>query len=253
LSKIEKIFGVENDRKIYGNYQVLSPDGILMFRCDLKKINWYIKRDLAEFLDERTIKLKFKPNGLGNHNKSFGLSLMENKCVVCGSDEFLTKHHVVPISYRKHFPIELKSHNFHDVLSMCANCHESYERKADLIKLEISKKYNAPINGEIIDRKNEVKWSKIASTLLGDYSKIPKSRIKQLKSDIKSHFNIKRLTNKRLKNISSIKSTVIKKTHGEIVLGSITDIQEFIEMWREHFIINTSPKYLPQNWSIKTI
>ena len=111
---------VTKDRKIYGNYQVLSPDGHLMFRCDEKKANWYIKRNLAEIIsnDPLIVKLKFQPKGLGNHNKKYGLSVIENICVVCGSDEFLTRHHVVPTCYRKFFPLEKKSHNFHDVLSL---------------------------------------------------------------------------------------------------------------------------------------
>jgi hypothetical protein len=38
-------------KKIYGNYQVFSPDNVLMFRCDEKKANWYLDRDLAEKID----------------------------------------------------------------------------------------------------------------------------------------------------------------------------------------------------------
>ena len=131
---------VTKDRKIYGNCQVLSPEGHLMFRCESKKANWYLKRDLADIITDEplVIKLKFQPNGLGNHNKNYGLSEMENICVVCGSDEFLTRHHVVPICYRKYFPIEKKSHNFHDVLSVCAVCHESYEKFAFDFKLSLA-------------------------------------------------------------------------------------------------------------------
>lgn len=43
------------DRKIYGNWQVQSPDGILMFRCESKKANWYLSRDLAESVSENII------------------------------------------------------------------------------------------------------------------------------------------------------------------------------------------------------
>ena len=70
-------------KEIYGNCKVLSPDGILMFRCDDKKANWYIKRDLCEVTEDEplTIKLKFEPKGLGFHEKDFGLSNMQNKCV----------------------------------------------------------------------------------------------------------------------------------------------------------------------------
>lgn len=253
MSKLDKIFSVTEDREVYGNFQVLSPDNILMFRCDKKKINWYLKRNLAEYVDEFTIRLNFKPNGLGNHNKEFGLSKMKNHCVVCNTQSYLTRHHVVPFCYRKYFPLELKSHNFHDVLLMCVYCHDSYERKADELKRNISEKYDAPINGEMIKNNDLVKYSKISTTLLyKDLSSIPKSRVRILKNEIKNYFGIKRLTSKRLKSISEIKSSFITKTHGEIVVNKIDDLQNFIEMWRKHFVDNTDAKYLPENWSVKT-
>ena len=57
---------VTKDRKIYGNCQVLSPEGHLMFRCESKKANWYLKRDLADIITDEplVIKLKFQPNDL---------------------------------------------------------------------------------------------------------------------------------------------------------------------------------------------
>lgn len=248
-------YGVNKDRKIYGNCQVLSPDGILMFRCDTKKANWYLNRDLGEIVTESplVVKLKFEPRGLGNHNKGFGLAEMGNKCVTCGSEEYLTRHHVVPYCYRRYFPMALKSHNFHDVLSLCSDCHEKYERKADELKNEISTTYMAPIGGEIESKADVIKYTKIASTLLGDISVIPKKRIQSLKSDIKSHFGIKRLSKKRLEKITQIKTTIVKKTHGEIVVNKINSIQEFVEMWREHFIKHNDCKHLPENWSVKNI
>lgn len=252
MSKITS-YGVDKDRKIYGNCQVLSPDGILMFRCDEKKANWYLNRNLGEVITDSplTVKLNFEPRGLGNHNKGFGLSEMGNKCVTCGNEEYLTRHHVVPYCYRRYFPLELKSHNFHDVLSLCVDCHESYERKADELKEKLAIKYDAPINGEVEKSDNLIKYIKIAKTLYGDTSTIPSSRIELLKKDIKSFFGIKRLSKARLKKISEIKSTTIRKTHGEIVISQVNDVQKFVEMWREHFITNNECKYLPENWNIK--
>lgn len=153
---------------LYGNCKVLSPDGLLMFRCDEKRVNWYIKRNLADITstDPITIKLNFKPRGLGNHGKAYGLIEMKNICVNCGKDSELNRHHVVPYCYRKFFPLKLKSHNFHDVLSLCVSCHEKYERSADRLKEFLANEYNAPINGETIDNKDIIKVSKIASTLL---------------------------------------------------------------------------------------
>jgi hypothetical protein len=248
-------YGVTKDRKIYGNCQVLSPEGVLMFRCDKKKVNWYLNRNLADVVTNSplVIKLKFQPRGLGNHNKEFGLTRMNNKCVCCGTEEYLTKHHVVPYCYRKFFPLKLKSHNFHDVLPMCASCHAKYERTADKLREFLAEKYNAPINGEKIDNKDLIKFSKIASTLLKeDLNKIPISRVNELKSSIRSKFNIKRLTTKKLEEISKLKINTIERTHAQIVMEQVTDIQSFVEMWRDHFVTNNDCRFLPKNWSIKT-
>lgn len=245
-------YGVDKDRKIYGNCQVLSPDGILMFRCDEKKANWYLNRNLGEIVSNSplTVKLNFEPRGLGNHNKGFGLSEMGNKCVSCGSEEYLTRHHVVPYCYRRYFPLEVKSHNFHDVLSLCVDCHESYERKADELKFNLANVHNAPINGELETKKDLVKYVKIAKTLIGDTSTIPNKRIRLLRKEIKDYFGIKRLTTSRLQKISEEKSTVLRKTHGEIVVSKIDNLQDFVQLWRKHFVNNNECKFLPQNWNI---
>lgn len=224
-----------------------------MFRCDEKRVNWYLNKGLADTIHNNplSIKLKFTPKGLGNHNKNFGLSDMINRCVNCGTNEYLTRHHVVPLCYRRHFPISIKSHNFHDVLSLCVGCHESYEKKADELKLSLSKQYNAPIGGEI-ESTNEFKFIKIAKTLIGNSKYIPSSRIKSLKKELKNYYKIKRLTESRLLKISKIKiKTIIKRTHGQIVCEKIDNLQDFIELWRQHFINNNNCKFLPHNWSVK--
>lgn len=257
---LEKSYGVTKDRKIYGNCQVLSPEGILMFRCDTKKANWYLNRvdssgyPLGEKIsdDPLTVKLNFKPKGLGNHNREFGLTMMDNKCVSCGSEEYLTRHHVVPYCYRRYFPTNIKSHNFHDVLSLCVDCHERYERHADKLKDKISIDYDAPINGETIFNKELIKYSKIAVTLLKeDLTKIPNIRVRKLKKELKDRFGIKKLTINKIKEIADIKITILSRTHGQIVIERIDDIQSFIEMWRQHFITHNDCKHLPENWSVK--
>lgn len=245
--------GINKKRIIYGNCKVLSPNDILMFRCDIKKANWYLDRNLAKIIEDNplTIKLNFEPRGLGNHNKEFGLGKMYNKCVSCGTSEYLTRHHVVPYCYRKFFPLDMKEHKFHDILTLCVDCHGDYERKADELKIELSIKYDSPINGDIINNKELVKYSKISSTLLkSDISNIPKQRINEMKYLIRDKFGYKRLSKNRLTKLSKIKSTLIKKTHGNIVVEKLEDINSFIEMWRKHFIDNVDCNYLPENWRI---
>jgi hypothetical protein len=260
---------VPKERKLYGNCQVLSPDGYLMFRCDEKKANWYLSRNLATVIEQYplTIKLSFEPKGLGNHNKDFGLSVMENKCVNCGSEHYLTKHHVVPICYRKHFPIELKSHNFHDVLSLCRSCHENYERKADVLKEHLAEKYGISTNGLIskfstlrdsvshngIDFE-EIQIRKAISNsnllLRNDLSMVPSSRIEEVKKEL-TKFLGRDYTIDDLTELSNLKTTTIQQTHGEVVISKINNVQGFIEMWRSHFVEHNECKFMPNNWDIK--
>lgn len=244
---------IPENRKIYGNCRVLSPEGILMFRCDQKKVNWYLNRNLATVVIDNplTIKLNFKPKGLGNHKKEFGLSDMQNICVVCGSEKYLTKHHVVPYCYKQHLPSRLKSRNHHDILSVCVDCHEEYERSADKLKYELSIKYNSPLSGILYKNREVIKYSKICSTLLRDDINIPKKRINDLRNSVKAFFGIKRLTKSRLNKLSKIKVDFIKKTHGEMVVQEIDDFQIFFEMWRRHFIEKTNPEFLPKGWKIE--
>lgn len=234
--------------KIYGNYKVLSPNNILMFRCNDKKINWYLNKNLAERIDDISIRLKFNPNGLGNYNQ-YGIDEMENICVVCGVKHNLNRHHVVPICYRKFFPNEKKNHKFHDILSICLECHEYYEKIAIQFKNELSIKYNAPLNGIQCDNLQLIKMKNIISCILYN-DKIPKYRIKEMKNEVKEYFTWKRVSKKRLQNILDIKINNVTKTHGEMVVSKIEDIDSFIKEWRKHFIKNMNCKFLPKKWSV---
>ena len=244
---------IPKERKIYGNWQVKSPEGILMFRCDEKKAMWYVKRDLGEIIQDnpKVVKLKFKPNGLGNHDKKYGLTEMFNNCVVCGTDSYLTRHHVIPYCYRKFFPESIKSHNFHDVLSLCIDCHENYERKATDFKIELGEIYNAPINGDLLDNNDLMKIRRLASCLINNSNQMPKSRIIEIKNEIKTYFGLKKLHIKRLHNLMNLEFKVINKTHGELVVNKIEDINKFMKSWRNHFIENNNCKFLPKDWSVE--
>jgi len=49
----------------YENCRILSPEGVGLATCGLKKVRWYLERDLAELVSEdpAVIRLKFTPKG----------------------------------------------------------------------------------------------------------------------------------------------------------------------------------------------
>lgn len=235
--------------KVYGNYSVYSPNDTLMFKSNLKKINWYLSRGLATIIDDTKIRLNFEPNGMGLHGRSYGLGEMIDQCVVCGSNANLTKHHVVPKCYRIHFEEEIKSHQFHDVLTVCVGCHYKYEEKAFSYKKELADIYDSPINGSVISNNRKLKIRGLIDCLSND--NIPKDRISEIRNEIKKELGITRLTNKELGKYSRPEPiTLCVKTHGEMVVSKISDIMSFIIDWRHHFVKNANPQYLPKNWSI---
>ena len=236
--------------ELYGNCQVLSPDGLLMFKCTQKRIDWYLNRNLATTVndDPLTIKLSFTPRGLGNYDKTNSTVLFENICVKCGTNMMLTKHHVVPYCYRKHFPISSKTRNHHDVLLLCIECHDAYERYANILKKELAIKYNAPIDGlyEYFDT-SKLQIAKLASSLYryGDQMSLEKRDFvyTKLVSLVGSdNFNIV--------DLMEIPKQSLKLTHGEIVVSKLESINDFIVTWRKHFVDIYQPKHITKNWDV---
>jgi hypothetical protein len=233
-----------------------------MFLCHDKKATWYLNRNLAKIISKIpfSIKLNFKPNGLGHSNKEYGIMEMDNMCVVCGTSEFLTRHHIVPFCYRQHFELAYKSRNHHDILPLCFECHKKYEVKASLLKIDISKIYDAPINGILVSKSGDNFFNKnmpfkikgLCKLLLSEYiNLLPKERLDIIKKEVSDYFG-GAYTEDDLRYLIDLKSVCIK-THGEMVVEKLKSIQDFIEMWRKHFIENNECIYLPGKWKINNI
>ena len=147
-----------------------------------------------------------------------------------------------------------KSRNSHDVVPICIEHHYEYEGAfADKLKLELSEKYNAPLSGDVyFDKKlRKAKGSAYALHTYGD--KMPVERVLKLQTVIEDYFGIDNMEKRHLDKLLDFDAnmTEIIKKHGEIVMGNITDIQEFVEMWRQHFLDSMNPKCMPEFWDVK--
>jgi len=247
-------------KPIYGNKKVYHPEGYLMFYGDDKKIDWYLKRNLAVFKDENSIQLTFIPKGKGSAIDLYGATPKENICVVCGNTDNLTRHHLVPYCYRKHFPEEYKSNNFHDVVPVCGLHHKEYEVKASELKRIIGNECG--ITDSLLRNmpSEDVRKRHIGGVLLclmEHRNVLPKERIEELEDKAKSYFQLKELPtdlSDLFKKVKTPKPTYKNKRETskfKIVVAKIESIQEFVEQWRTHFIECMNPQYLPNGWDIK--
>lgn len=243
---------------IYENCCVYSPEGKLMFRCLEKRAKWYIDRNLAVIVENNplSIRLTFKPKGNGE-KEQFLKHQRENKCVVCGEKDLtlLTRHHLVPYEYRKHFPNDKKDHNSFYIVPICRKCHDQY----NLIARELNKKLdiecNAPINGF---SKKKIPALKSLKALIKNYDFLPEKTKDYLTNDLFQYL----LSKKIVSNIEEIKSIEKLKiinllfekevvsnnnSHGKIVVEYYINNLDFLEkMWINDFITKMKPKYMPK-------
>lgn len=241
------------DTDIYENYSILHPSsGERMCYCDKKKINWYLKKGLAKSIDEKTIQLLFEPAGRGDlHLSKAYENNKQNRCVICGCEDNLTKHHIVPYQYRKHFPEVLKSHNHFDILPVCITHHEEYEREADLFNAKLAAEAGivSKSNQKLPEVVKAEKLNAIILTLESKWDEIPPQRRDVLLNELGSHFGVVDIDRA---SIASFKQVLAEDTPSispaSVIVAKQPDLKAFILHWRNHFVDNMKPQYLPNGW-----
>ena len=239
-------------RPPYSNCKVYNKDGDLIFRCSAKKIHWYLKNDLAEFLTEESIKLKINTKGPGHLGDQFFLQDRHNVCAVCGTLDKLTRHHIMPECYRKHFPDDIKSHASYDVTILCICCHEGYEKLAWELKQAIAKEFDCPMEGRG-DRydKKFLLAKKSAGALKFHRIHMPPARVESLLKPVRDYLQ-REVRDEDIENIYNIPLTPNPNhiSHGKYIVSQLSDLESFVRKWREHFISRMKPKHLPDGWEI---
>lgn len=244
-------------KPLYDNYAMYSPGKKLMCYISKKSASWYVKKELASFLvgEELGIQLHFEPKSLGYNGEDsaeFYLNKRRNLCVVCGATTNLNKHHVVPYCYRKHFPKAYIKRSHHDILPICIDCHEKYEKAASLLKLMLDKDHDV-VSGKIKESEEQValwKCGKHAHALLKYADKVPEYRKKEIRKKIELYLG-REPTQKDLEEIREAGYNYMQTRHPTYKREKIVEelgIEKLEELWRGHFLEFARPKFLPANW-----
>lgn len=220
-------------KNLYESIGMQHPDGTLMCMTSSKKAKWYLNRGLASRVNDKMVRLNFTPNGYGHHDNPYFLERKGNLCVVCGNEKDLTRHHVVPYQFRTLFTEQFKSHDHHDVLLVCRDCHDVYEREANELKKQVYKDigYNEKESYKIKHHNKKV----ISARDIIEKNNVPKNRLEFLKT----------IADKELMEE--------KPDWKELFIAKIIDsdnINEFCSMWRKHFIDHMNPKYISEFFDV---
>jgi hypothetical protein len=221
--------------------------------CSEDHLRWYLDRNLADVIrtDPLSIQLNFEPGGRGKADWPFYLQRRENKCCVCGGEDKLSKHHVVPYKYRKALPCSAKTH--HDVLPICVECHRRYERDyVPAISEKLAFEHDAPIRGRVgeYDLEDFVPIKQAAACLVRFRGRLPAERRQEMYSTVEEFLG-RPPTGDDLQDLMRPwwkRDDYIR--HAEMVAAKITDVDEFYRMWRQHFLDTMEPKHMPDGWSV---
>ena len=266
-------------RQNYDDLNLYSDDNVLLAKIDQRKFDWYLKKGLGEKINESSIRLLFRPKGYGHKDDQFYLSKIENICVSCGSDQNLTRHHIVAFEYRKQMPEFVRSHSSHDVCLLCAACHEIYETRAFKLRKELAERYESPLGGVgIIKNLQVASAKKAANALLKNRDKIPPNRVEALENELRLFLKSMNLTEdntvsdnteddeiseEQMISVLNLQATDTNSfvSHGEGVINAIKKIStsdddymnrldDFCVMWRQHFVDSLKPQHMPKHWKV---
>ncbi|KAJ6403921.1 hypothetical protein OIU84_012174 [Salix udensis] len=133
---------------VYHNCRIYANDGRLLCYCDKRKLEWYLRRDLAKLVDDDAlaIMLLFEPKGRPeDEGNDFYIQSKKNICVGCGEGSHYLHYRIIPSCYRMHFPEHLKSHRSHDIVLLCVDCHEVAHAAAEKNKKQVAKEFGIPL------------------------------------------------------------------------------------------------------------
>jgi len=115
-------------KDLYSGCRLMSPDGIHLANVSIGKAEWYISKGLGSAQppstpdEPLTVRLKFRPNGIGHSGDAYYLQDMHNRCVGCGATQQTIRYSVIPPVFRSQMPRRFKEHSSHDIVLLCPVC-----------------------------------------------------------------------------------------------------------------------------------
>lgn len=248
-------------RPYYGDYRFYHPNGELMFITSKRRVKWYLERDMVvrDPHDPKKFTFKEEPRAWGFWDTSlheYHLRPKKNQCVVCGTHRELTKHHVLPVIFQRHYPNDPRDAGVrgHDMLLLCLDCHETYEQEyADPVRNRWAKQYGANQNHQYAIDSNLTYAIKAARTLSRYGGDMPSEAKKELRHTI-AKWTQSPPTEKDIQHLNSLSWSNARRLLKKSDLGKkVTDdwdLGELRKFWRRHFVESMNPQYLPEGWSI---
>ena len=262
-------------KPLYTNCLILAPDNEELVCTDEKKAMWYVSKGRAELVSKEprlTIRLLFEP--IGRNTRA---TVIENRCVVCGTEEHLLKHHVVPHCFRREFPRHRKIHQHHDVVLSCKPCATICQHHYSRFTSELEATHN--VNGAdthkhlrtaasaILNLLKDVKWDANVAVSFPDVADLPEKyrrkclpekRFDELLTVCREH--LERDGDVFLSDLEEMVSSLAQIPASQKLvhkfqreLGDEEGVTQIVRSWRRCFVDAMQPGFLPEHWSVDAV
>lgn len=248
---------------IVDNIMIIDKDNKFVGYTSIKKGNWFVKKKLGEYRDEKTLQIFFEPKRYPKTNNANEYKI-DNKCVVCGyeddeKDELnkeytsLNSVFIVPSEFIKKYPLEIRQ-NQRTIkkIILCETCTGKYNKLQKKNKLDLYEKYKLYYDYEL-SHINKLCKQILANRRGKKIKDIEDTLIKNLKK----YFNEKEITEDIIRNYSIIPpSRFYKNLNGkdspeEYIIEQYINtnkLQDFESIWIELFLTEMKPQFLLKNW-----
>lgn len=221
----------------------------------MKKLRWYLNMGLADMVCDSppTIRLRFEPSGRQGLEDPLLLDGKPNICVVCGTTENLTRHHIIPYCFIKHMALEYKVDIIRDIFPLCRSCHNDYESKSMEKRQKMADELGVPLNGIATENIRKVRHAMGAAVaLLKHADKMPEKRREELLGVVRELVGKQDITREDLESVRKYRITEREDFihFSKFVASNVTDYNEFAKEWRTHFVETMRPQYMPDKWKI---
>jgi hypothetical protein len=223
-------------KNLNDNCFVLTPDGEVLNRASLSKLNWYVKKELADFEKPifdmgvycDCIRLRFEPF---NRNIGGNSHFKLNCCVSCGQTENIFCNSIIPSEYKKVLPIFLKSKMSHDNFFFCLKCSDKLLNANKEFSNDLAIKFNCPVKYDSSKYVNDYSKKKARSAcIMYNNLELSESRKEEYCNIIKDYFKVDNITDDIIligTQLSKYKEIEGWKSHGELIVeGIINDYKE---------------------------
>jgi hypothetical protein len=115
-------------------FVVQNTSGEAIFRCSSRRGKFYLRKGYAVQVGDRTLRFtddtteKKLAHLYDGKLSPFFMEVKNDRCVVCGKDHNLTRHHVVPQRHKRKLPLDVRR-RISNVLFVCLECHNAYETR----------------------------------------------------------------------------------------------------------------------------